>query len=290
MDVMITKANGHTFSLDSLGVVARDFNVSSIPIEANYGNAEGRHGTIDYGATYGTRTISVPFYFKAEDTLDYPLLRDELFGMISTLQPFYIRELRRDTYQTGDNTLVGGKRYLVRLRNEINLEQTLDYGFGELTFETTGLPFAESIGTTLDIERDGINADTAIWGYGMGLIADNESLRFTHTANLFRIYNAGNVAVHPFEQDLKITINNVVGSTSFLELRNETNGTVFRVNEAVTTSEVITLDGPNITINGLQALRRTNRKYIELSPGWNDFRLTGVTSARVTVDARMYYL
>jgi len=290
MDVEITKQNGKTFRLSDYDIIVRDFVVGSIEILPTYSEIEGRHGRVNMGATYGTRAISVPFYFKANDLLDFPLLRDLLFELTVDTEPFYVRELRRGIFQTGDNKYVGGKRYLVRLVNSFDIEQTYKYGFGELSFETTDIPFAESVGTTQDIQKNGINADDELWGFGMGLIAEDEALKYTHTGTSFRIYNAGNVPIHPFQQDLKITIKQVLGSTGYLELRNLTNGTVFRVNEAVSSTQTIVLDGPNITSNGLNFLRKTNKGFIELSPGWNDFQIYGASRATVEFDFRFYYL
>lgn len=302
MDIKITKKNGESFTFEQFGIWVEDFIVSSIPLEAVYGKVEGSDGNIDYGATYGTRTIRVPFEMRAYDLNDYPLLRDFLFGKILDKQSFYIQEMRRakmlayafvDTneaprMQEGtENKLLGGKRYLVRLQNVFELEQMLEYGKGELIFETTELPLAESIGTTQDIQLKGI--DNELWGFGMGLEGDEDSLKYTHTGTSFKIYNAGNEAVHPYRQDLKITISNVAGSTSYLELKNETNGTLFRVNELVSDSQKIKLDGPNVTSNDLQYLRKTNRKFIELEPGWNSFTVKGATSANVEFDFRFYY-
>lgn len=107
--------------------------------------------------------------------------------------------------------------------------------------------------------------------------------------NRFSTYNAGNVPIHPFEQELKITISQVRGSTDYLELRNNTNGTVFRVNEAVSSGQTIMLDGPNITSNGLQFLRNTNKQFIELNPGWNEFEISGADRATVEFTYRFYY-
>ena len=106
----------------------------------------------------------------------------------------------------------------------------------------------------------------------------------------FRVYNAGNVPIHPFQQDLKITIKQVRGSASYFELRNLTNGTVFRVNEAVSSAQTIVLDGPNITSNGLNFLRKTNKGFIELSHGWNDFQIYGASRATIEFYFRFYYL
>src|SRR5699024_7344709 len=134
---------------------------------------------------------------------------------------FYIRELRRAEYQaynftevTGeasnnqrtDNKFVGGKRYKVRLTNAIELEQMLTVGEGEMVFETTELPFAESIGTTADIDRNGISANDELWGFGMGLI-DSDEMKYTFINDQYPwVYNAGNVQVHPFQQDFKLRL------------------------------------------------------------------------------------
>ena len=311
MDLEITKSDGTSFLLSDYDIYIDDFIVGSIEIESNYGTVEGSNRRIDYGATHGVRNIRTPFHLKAHDLLDYPLLRDTLYGLVLDTESFFIRELRRPKFLTYDfvditesalgvdgqrkwsedskNAYIGGKRYLVRLQNTFDIEQVENDGEGELNFETTELPYAESIGTTQDIQRNGINANDELWGFGMGLIADDESLIYTHTGTSFRIFNAGNVAVHPYEQTLKITIDNVRGSSSYLQLRNNTTGDAFRTTEAVSGSQTIVLDGPNVTSNGTQYYRKTNRQFITLAPGWNDFTITDASSARVAFDFPFYY-
>jgi len=298
MDVEITKMNGDSFRLSEYGVTVRDFDVGSVPVTGIYGTVEGRSGTIDYGADYGQRSISVPFYTKANDFADYPLLRDKLFEIVVSREPIYVREMRRVTYGSvygigsdddGDR-FVGGKRYKVRISGTFDIDQQFLYGFGELAFETVETPFAESIGTSMDVHNGGITTDPALWGFGMGLIADDESFLYSHTGQTFRIYNAGNVDVHPFEQMLKITISNVSGSRNSFELRNITNGSKFIVTEGVTSAQTIVIDGANVTSNGLQYLRKTKRNFIELNTGWNVFAVIGARGAEVSYDFRFYYL
>src|SRR5699024_2188648 len=249
-----------------LGITVRDFVVSSVNVEGVYSEIEGRAGTVDYGADFGSRTITVPFYYKASDLHDVPLLRDELFGLVVSSEPFYVREMRRLTYQTGENLFVGGKRYLVRISGNFDIEQEFKYGFGELVFETVGLPFAESIGTTQDIERNGLRYSQELWSYGMGLSYDEDSHKYTNKKMNFAIFNAGNVGVHPFEQYLKIEFENIGKG---YRLINETTGDKFEYLGRTTGKFV--LDGPNMTMKGLQAFRDTNRQYISLVPGWNYF-------------------
>lgn len=304
MDAEIIRKNGETYSFEDYGVLVKDFIVSSIPVESTFGEMEGRDGRIDKGARFGNREIRIPFSMKAYDLLDFPLLRDVLFELVTTKESFYLREKRRpkklaykfvDTTESPqmdestNNRYIGGKRYLVRLQNSIEIEQVGLHGDEELIFETTELPYAESIGTSQDIQQNGIDANDELWGFGMGLIADDHSLIYTHTGTSFRIYNPGNVKVHPFQQELKITISNVQGSSSYLQLRNTTNGDTFRVTEPVSNSQTIVLDGANVTSNSLAFLRNTNRKFISLDPGWNEFQITGASEATVEFDFRFYY-
>lgn len=285
MDVKITKLNGESFTLSEYEINALDFVVDSIPIDSRYGKVESRSGTVDYGATYGgQRPIRVPFSFEAGGH-DFALKRDEIFDLILDLESFYIEEMRM---LSDANKLIGGKRYLVRIANRFMLEQYWRLGKGEFIFETTDLPFAESVHTTKDIDDYGIETHFEQWAFGMG-IPLGEDLKYTHEGNSFRIFNAGNVPVHPFEQDLKITISNVHGSDEYFELRNVTNNTVFRVTEPVSDTQNIVLDGPSVTSNSLAFLRSTNKQFIELVPGWNEFEITGASSAKISFDFRFYY-
>lgn len=131
----------------------------------------------------------------------------------------------------------------------------------------------------------GITLEMADLPFGIG-----DTISYKYTGNQFRAVNDGDVSIHPFMQFLKITIRNVAGSTSYFELINKTNGNVFRVNEALPSSAVVVLDGPNITSNGLQFLRKTNKSFIQLETGWNDFEIKGATIADIEFEFPNYYL
>lgn len=299
MDVQITKKNGESFTLEQFDILVKDFIVSSIPLESEYGKTEGSNRNIDYGGTYGTRTITVPFVLRARDLMDFPLLRDVLFSLVNDTESYYIREMRRAkklSYAFVDpseppkmdddsiNQFVGGKRYLVRLQNTFDIEQIENDGEGELVFETTELSFAESVGTTKDIDDNGITYESELWSYGMGLLYSDEAQKYTHNTRSFRIYNAGNIPRHhPFEQELKITIRN---ASQGYQLSNKTTGDIFKFNDQPNGSIVI--DGPVITDAGLIAFRKTNGHFITLAPGWNDFEQN--QDATVSFDFRFYYL
>src|SRR5690625_4532494 len=225
MDLEITKEGQEPFRLRDFDIVVEDIIIGSIPIESEYEYIEGRSGRSRVGSTYGVRRIVAPFYISSFDNVDYPLLRDRLSDLIVDLDGYYIREMRipdkiiewheqdqEDHYESFREVYSDGKRYHVTLCNDYELEQMFRIGRGVLEFETTELPFAESIGTAQDIHRDGVNSESGLWSFGMGLESIDETLIYTHTVvakESFRVFNAGNQSIHPFEQELKIKISNV---------------------------------------------------------------------------------
>ena len=82
--------------------------------------------------------------------------------------------------------------------------------------------------------------------------------------------------------DLKIAIDGINGP---YELNNETTGDVFKYTGS--NSGKLLLDGPSVTLGGLQAFRDSNKRYITLAPGWNTF--TQTQAREVKFDFRFYY-
>ena len=268
--------------IDTKDMITTHLHIPSTPFERQWSGGEDGIPQRNSGAYPLPKTIESHIFLSAYDYFDYELLRDYLYGIFGFNKPFFV---------VGKNQ--SGKRHKVVLESDFIPDRLGNVsGRAVIPFITSESPYAESIGTTQDIHTDGISANEELWGFGMGLIADDESLIYTHTnKSAFRIFNAGNVEVHPFEQDIKIEIdfpNNVQVNDHF-QLRNITNGSTFRINEQVMPFENYTLDGPNITRNGLNALRRTNKQFIVLDPGWNEFEVTGNTQATISFNFRFYY-
>ena len=262
------------------GVIPLDIFISSIGKERELESIEGKSGVIDYGFLYKERNIELKLLLKAKDTQDYRLIRDEVYDTLDRI--YYVSE----KYQPG-------KVYHVTVDNSYIPERYSNnnqrFAEAEVNCTVVGLPFSESIGTTQDIEENGLLYSQELWSYGMGLEYDEESQIYTHDSDRFYIFNAGNVSIHPFEQELIIDITDVEGSVDSFELINKTTGDVFKVNEKVSYDRHIQLDGPNITRNGLQYFRKTNKEYITLAPGYNEFEINKAVKAKVKFDFRFYY-
>lgn len=260
------------------GVKPLDIFISSIEKERITGRTEGSNLTVDKGHTYNSRSIELDLWMKAYDTIDYRLLRDEVYATFDKVA-YVVEEYQR------------GKRYSVRVDGQYIPERIPNnqrYADAKISCTVVGLPFSESIGTTSLIEKNGLSALDEIWGYGMGLIADDESLIYTHNSTSFRIYNAGDLPIHPFEQDLLIEITNVKGAR--FEMWNDTNRTVFSIIDEMEPSDKFIIDGANMMFNNTAGLRKTLRSYITLEPGWNNMRIkNSATIPKISFDFPFYY-
>src|SRR5699024_1221650 len=288
VDVEIVKSNGQKFRLSDYGVV-QDFVVNSIDRSVTRESVDGRKGSVDYGTNIGDRSISVPMIFKARDLHDYAHLRDELFGILDDDEPFYIREMRRKdylqyefvdfgqspTWSNGvENEYVNGKHYKVRLDSSISPEQWDDKPNGDITIEfvTSGLPFAESIYTTLELHDSGYSATAEKYGLVDNIDDDKAQYRFTpetdYQPNLIPLTQSA------WEVGNWYTTNGTAGSQKG-NLRTKI-GQI-----SVTEGERYTFDDSSAYVSAIDAiylLHYKNGTYVGSSGGWSVIYRGGGTS------------
>lgn len=274
---LIKTLDGKIYDFDDVEIRTRDFIVSSpVPIN-NFKTQDGVMGVIDCGTDFGPKEIKVSLKAKSYGFETFSLLRDEIFEILGSGEPLYVIEKR-----------ICGKQWLSKVKNDYDIPQKNRIGKFDVTFVALK-GVAESILTTQDIQRDKL-LNSGDWAFGMGLeTVDDSELIYNHTGNSFKVFNAGNVEVHPFQSYLKITIKNVSGSTNKFSLINRTNDSRLVINKAVTSSEVWIIDGPVIKRNSLMAASDTTKEFISLDPGWNNFEVTGATSAEVSFDFKFLY-
>ncbi|MCH8665665.1 hypothetical protein HMPREF2693_00140 [Staphylococcus sp. HMSC068D08] len=316
MDVLIQKFDGESFTLGSAGIIVHDFNVSGLELETEYEQIDGLHGRFDMGGVYRKRTVSVPISFIAGELSDFPLHRDKLFNIVTDLDGFYIREMRRpkrlqyefrdttsdsgglildennketsfDTPQTA-NEMSSGKRYKVRLANVISLSQSNHKGEAELEFETIELPFAESVNTTLSLHNNKNYQNSKDWSHGMGLISNSEAYNYVFDAvNTLSFYYPGNIPNDQSNMDKIIKF----------EFKKDSKGFSFTINDILViiedvdfkAGETLIFDGQNILNNNLSILQSSNYTQPEIKTGWNKIEIKNNAVVKTTVDARCYY-
>lgn len=270
MNTIITTLSGTVYDLEKIGITTREFNPSSPSPRNETEQVDGLHGLVDCGTTYDARIIKCSFYLKAADIPDYYLMRDEVFKLFDSRQPFYITE----SYNPG-------KRWLVKTNADYSIDQQWIYGMFDIDFIAFS-PFAESIGTTLNL----FTFDSDIWQIGEGLI--DEVPTYTHKSTSFRIFNAGDETIDPRQFPLRIVYK---GASNNLTITNSTTGDVWKYTGSSASGDTIILDRVRATKNNNSIFGVTNRKLVSIAPGWNNFKLSGTSgSFEITFDFRFYFL
>lgn len=269
--MIIELLDGTRHDIKDYGMALEDYNIPSLEIEHITEFVEGSDGVSFVDTVFKGRTIPTVLAYHASDSTDFVLLRDLFNSLFSRKESFYI--IFKDQPK---------KRWLVRLANQFQPEKDLEtIGSIQVNFVCV-IVFSESIGTT----TDPFTFESELWQLGQGLIA--EDLIYSHTTNIFRIYNAGDVEINPRKLPLTITF---AGPSTNLSIKNKTTGDEWAYTGVTTDTDIIILDGIRSLKNDESIFGNTNRKLITLAKGWNDFEITGTADPfQVSFDFRFYYV
>ena len=258
------------------GVKPLDIFVSSVNKRRLTEEFEGRSGTLNYGYDYGERSVDLSLWLEAHDTIDYRLIRNELYAFFDTHDVFYIEETRvpsRVLKVTIDESYIPER-----------INQT--HSSVEISCRTLDSVFWESKYTTLELHGSGYSATAE--KYGLVDNIDDEKVQYRFTENNFTVYNAGNVTVEPESMYLRIIASEVTSSTNFT-IRNKTTGDEFVLKRASNGSHV-RLIGMVISMGSItNVFRDTNRRFIRLAPGDNQFEVLNGTFTEISFEFKQYY-
>jgi Phage tail protein len=271
MDIKIIRKDGTEYLLSEKDIKTLDFIVDSPTPRHNFEYLQGRDSIVDMGSNYEGRNINVKLMLLAYDSIDFALLRNEVYRLFDSREAFYIVDMREP-----------GKRWEVKA-DVITPDQITD-NRGKMDIRLTSLSaYAESIGTTLDDKT----FDEEVWQVGQGVTL--EPTQYSHTASNFSVYNAAEgVNIDPRFVPLKITFK---GPSTNLKITNNTTGEFWQYTGSTVANDTVILDGVFSTKNGASIFGNTNRKLIKLLPGNNDFTVTGTTGAfTITFEFRFYML
>lgn len=268
------------------GVFALDMLPESIEREYISESTESIPGKNPMGYTDRSRSIEAKLYIKARDTRDYRLIRSELYAFLYRLGYFYIA----DIYERN-------KLYKVNLSSSFipeRPERMQRFANATLSLETCEQPYARSRGTTKNLDENGINVDSALWGFGMGLTSEAGATKYTHTVSqnqTFKIWDGSDMEFEvPFFNEFKMTIDQMSSETGF-KLINQTNNTQVDYKGAVFSSHTVVYNGPRIERNSLNAMsdEQGQPEWLTTTPGWNTIKLERAGTARVSIDMPFHY-
>src|SRR5699024_883197 len=132
------------------------------------------------------------------------------------------------------------------------------------------------------INAEGVSLNASDIGVKM-----NPLVRVDSRTTNFSVWNAGNVSIEPEFMDLKIRLNYTYNSHS-VTIKNLTTGESYvlyvKLNGSHVVRDVISVMYVNIT-----GLRKSNRKFIRLAPGLNEFEITADMYETAIIDFKYYY-
>ena len=289
LDVEINK-NGQNYLVSNNSITGTSLEVlsfmsSGIKKRSGSGTSEGRPGRINYYSEDEYRTITMTVEATAEDMQDIAHLRDavnELFDGEMFIREKRIKDIKIEYERPGERTgelqleapeYVNGKQIKVAKVNSIEIDDTTLKSVFMVEFETTDLPYFESIYTTLELHDSGYAHSAE--KYGLVDNIDDEKVQYRFTSNNFTVYNAGNVAVEPESMFLHIFVASTTGEVFKLLTKLE--------------SRNISIDGMIVKNGTFNAFRDTNKRFISLAPGDNSISVTGATFNEIRFNFKYYY-
>lgn len=314
MDIEITKMNGTSYTLSDFGFKVKDVIVESMEVDDTYKTKENAHGRVLLSSVFTKRKISVPCFVDATKLNDVSRLRDELYSLTVDTQPFWLRELRRskkrnyrfiepiaDDYQEvdeynnlrydhdgyNDDYFVNGRRYQVKYVNTIVPSQKGTIVNFTLEFETAELPFAESIGTSLDLEK---RPESELWSTDMLIPFDEQDASRTYSfTNIWNniVYYHGNADNDQFNMYKKVTI--ILGEdTENFEFTMSHSDLMTIRDVKMKKGDKIVYDGVQTFKNGTPVNNEASGSQPKFKHGWNEFEFNQQVKS-VKFDMKFYY-
>ncbi|MCT6925405.1 phage tail domain-containing protein [Metasolibacillus sp.] len=221
------------------------------------------------------RSLRADFMIKTYDVIDFYLLRDELNELFFREETFYII-----------NKKLPFKRWLVTMADNIDIVgEYARLNKFSINFICVN-EYAESIGTSLALHSNK-EWDVDLWGWGMGLDWDKD-YKYIHSANNFIINNIGNIPIDPRVHEIEITIK--ATAASYLQIKNNTTGDVYRYNGALTAIDTLVINGIRTLKNGVSVFKDTNKRLITLAKGENNITVEGGTLTSIAFDFKFLYM
>lgn len=214
----------------------------------------------------------------------------DLSGRIRTSD--YIRVVKGQSYHLQDSSKYVSAVDSINIYQYDNGEYVGDSGWikinrqGQTKFTALGNQLKISL-TPMDGFR--VNLSTIENGNAkMKLEKGNRFTGYNPPPEIFTVYNAGNVMIEPESMYLHIIANTVTTPGGFT-ITNKTTGDEFVFNAEVDGHSIL-LKGIDVRVSSIyNRFRDTNRRFISLAPGDNEFEVSGGTFNNIRFDFRYLY-
>ena len=229
--------NGYEVDLDSLGLECINFEVESLSPEHTYSTVQGNDGLARIDTVYNARSIFTEFYLKADNNDDFIAKRDEIYKLFR----------QRDELTIIDNRQPH-KRWIAQVESPFIIDNELspnndvfEVQFISKTIYAHGEPVTE--------------------------------VKTTDT-NKFIVFNDGDFEIDGRYHALTMTF---TGVSDKLRIRNNMNNSQWQYLGTTELGDVIKLERVYPYKNNTNIYEDTNKGYISLNEGSNEFEVFGAT-------------
>lgn len=272
-DIIIQRRDGTVYDLDKEGIRVISFD----PPSANFQHTYTQTG--DYGADLtGTQvqqtTIPLTFDVTARDNYDYELQRLKVLQIFSSIEPFYVINMRTPFLRW---KVVAEAFSYPRLGN---FWKAKSVAVNLVCYEG----FAESTATT----KDPFTFDGGSYGIGMGIPFDTPKYSFINRTK-FKFLNPSLIPLLANERPVTLNFRGV--APSGITILNHTTGQSFKYKQPLTNDDIFKLVGLIPIVNGLQRFGNSysDRSFIDYAIGYNEMEIVGSTDFTLDFNTRFYY-
>ena len=96
MDLLVTKLDGKTTKLSTLGAQVYNFQESAPTISRTSKRFDGRNGSLDYGARHTDKKIKVSILLTANQVSGDNIAQQQINALLSQINPYYITKIDGD--------------------------------------------------------------------------------------------------------------------------------------------------------------------------------------------------
>jgi len=271
--------NEISFPVDDLGfgLKSLDINVGPVIYESIYTQSSRADQLVKRYPK--DRTVSINAMFTSYDTVDWRLKRDKMYAFFRNLGVFNVAE----SYQPY-------KLLKVIVDEDYDVERPVNiWGTLEIPLKIIDTPFKQSLHTTLDIDSEGVRWNDK-WGYGMGLSSDSSEWKYKFTNTNPQFYNAGTEEIKLIQQKESVVRLTAKGSTVNNLLDIDDGSTTFKLFRGLKSGDVLEIKGHQIKLNGQNVMQDTNRNFLTIKKGWNNWGVRGINKQFVfEIDFRFLY-
>ncbi|UXV48980.1 phage tail family protein (plasmid) [Staphylococcus aureus] len=287
------KLSDNPITLKKLKV--KSYNIGDLDRQINFENKDLLSGRIITNVSETFRKAKLIIEYDVEKIAHVIHLRTLLNQLFSGV--FYLRELVptevKIPFQTfGEPDYVipldyaDGMQIPLVLTNISDYDTNLTTGEIEVNFESTDMPYFESIGTSLDLEK---NMTSSLWSSNMNIPLDkNNKRKYTfENVNSGEIYYYGN-AIHD-HYNMYSTVTIVIGEPTKNFKWNLSNSELMKIEGIqLTEGDVIKYDGVQTYKNDNPINEYTSLARPVYTPGKNEFTINQKVKS-IKFDMKFYY-